>query len=82
MGQSGIHNNNVVGDRRVAGSKQHGPFQESSCPTNVASQEVGIAPVVEGDIVFAFEPNGVPVGEIRQVETPQPVVRGRETDSG
>ncbi len=70
IGQSGIHNRNVIGDRRVTGRKQHGPFQESSCPTNVASEEVGIAPVVEDDIVFA-EPNGVPVGEIRQVEAPQ-----------
>jgi hypothetical protein len=41
-----------------------------------------VAPVVEDDIVFAFEPDGVPVGEIRQVETPQLVVRGRETDPG
>jgi hypothetical protein len=82
ISQSGVHDSNVVGDRRIARGKQHGPFKKPPCPTGVASWQAGIAPVVEDYIVFPFQLDGVPVGEIRQIETPQPVVRGRETDPG
>ena len=37
IGQSGVHDSNVVDNRRIARGKQYGPFQKPSCPTDVAS---------------------------------------------